>query len=217
MRFLFSLIFLIIFQFSFSQQKIKIIDKPIIYNEKRIKLSVEYLKERHGIIQDTPIINPKIIVLHYTGGGTLTTNFNYFNKVEIENTRKINKNQSKLNVSAHFLVDRDGTIYRLTDENLFARHTIGLNYCSIGVENIGSEKNPLTHQQVIANIMLVNYLCKKFKIEYLIGHSEYAVFKNSLLWKETNPNYFTHKLDPGNDFMKKVREGLKDLNLKSKP
>ena len=62
---------------------------------------------------------------------------------------------------------------------------------------------------------MVKYLCEKFKIEYLIGHSEYAVFKNSSLWKETNSSYFTYKLDPGIDFMKKVREGLKDLNLKN--
>lgn len=216
MRFILILAFILINHFVISQDKIKIIDKPIVYGEKRVQLSLEYLKERHGIVQEKPTIIPKIIVLHYTGGGTLNSNFNYFNKEEIENSRKINKNQSKLNVSAHFLVDRDGTIYRLVDENLFARHTIGLNYCSIGVENVGSEKNPLTQEQVIANIKLVKYLCEKHKIEYLIGHSEYAIFRKSDLWKETNSKYFTHKLDPGNDFMKKVREGVKNLNLKSK-
>lgn len=196
---------------------IQIIQKPITFNQKRIDLSLQYLKERHGLIQTQPTIQPKIIVLHYTGSGTLQSNFNYFNRTELENARSYNKNQSTLNVSAHFLVDRDGKIYQLMDETMFARHTIGLNYCAIGVENIGGPKQALTAAQVEANIKLVKYLCGKFPIEYLIGHSEYAVFKGSNLWKESNAKYFTHKADPGDDFMKKVRAGLKEFSLKQKP
>jgi len=99
----------------------------------------------------------------------------------------------------------------------FARHTIGLNYCAIGVENIGSKKQPLTEKQVEANAQLVRYLNQKYKIEYLIGHSEYGVFRNSKLWKESDPNYFTGKEDPGKDFMNKVRQQVSDLKLKDKP
>lgn len=54
-------------------------------------------------------------------------------------------------------------------------------------------------------------------IEYLIGHSEYGIFRNSKLWKETDPNYFTAKEDPGKDFMSKVRLLVTDLHLKDKP
>jgi len=200
-----------------KSKDIEIIEKPIVYNQERTKLSVEYLKERHGIIQTKPTITPKIIVLHYTAGGTIKTNFNYFNNIQIENARKINKDQSLLNVSAHYLIDRDGTIYHLVDDNLLARHTIGLNYCSIGVENIGSKKEPLTDKQVIANANLIRHLCKKHKIEYVIGHSEYIKFRKTKLWKETNPNYFTYKEDPGNQFLMNVRKLIVDLNLKSKP
>lgn len=123
----------------------------------------------------------------------------------------------KPNVSAHFLVDRDGTVYQLVDPELFARHTIGLNYCAIGIENIGSKSQPLTDKQVEANAELVKYLAKKYPIEYLIGYSEYGAFRNSKLWKETNPKYFTEKEDPSAGFMKKVREKLTDLKLKSQP
>jgi len=200
-----------------NSKEIKIIEKPIEYNQERTRLSVEYLKERHGIIQTKPTITPKIIVLHYTAGGTIKTNFNYFNNIKIENARKINKDQSLLNVSAHYLIDRDGTIYHLVDDNLLARHTIGLNYCSIGVENIGSKKEPLTDKQVIANANLIRHLCKKHKIEYVIGHSEYIKFRKTTLWKETNPNYITYKEDPGNQFLIEVRKLITDLNLKSKP
>ncbi len=37
---------------------------------------------------------------------------------------------------------------------------------------------------------------------------------NSKFWKETNPNYITHKSNPVNSFMKKVREQLKEYYLK---
>ena len=194
-----------------------IIKTPILYNADRSSLSLKYLKERHGLIQDRPTISPKIIVLHHTGGGTLKSNFNYFNQTRIEGAREMNKKQSELNVSAHYLIDRDGTIYQLMEDTLFARHIIGLNYCSIGIENIGSQEKPLTDQQVNSNAQLVRYLKKKYNIEYLIGHCEYSVFRKSPLWKETNQAYFTGKQDPEASFMQKVREKVRDLNLKSLP
>ena len=200
-----------------KETQIVIKKKYINYDAKRRALSVEYLRTRHGIPCENPVISPKIIVLHYTGGGTLQSNFNYFNQTEIEAGREKNRKQSKLNVSSQFLVDRDGTIYQIMDDSLFARHAIGLNYCAIGVENIGGGKNPLTKEQVAANIKLVRHLCKKYKIEYLIGHSEYTRFRNTPLWRETDPGYITYKADPGEDFMKKVRAQLTDLKLKDKP
>jgi N-acetylmuramoyl-L-alanine amidase len=200
-----------------KETQIVIKKKYINYDAKRRALSLEYMKTRHGLTRTTPVIEPKMIVLHYTGGGTLQSNYDYFNRTEIEAGREKNRKQSKLNVSAQFLVDRDGTIYQIMDDSLFARHAIGLNYCAIGVENIGGDKNPLTKEQVAANIKLVRHLCKKYKIEYLIGHSEYTRFRNSPMWKETDPGYITYKADPGEDFMKKVRAQLTDLKLKDKP
>src|SRR5690606_6986009 len=122
-----------------------------------------------------------------------------------------------LNVSSHFLVDRDGTIYRLLPDTVFARHVIGLNHCAIGIENVGSGKHPLTKEQLIANEQLVRYLKEKYNIEYLIKHIEYTLFKIISLWKEKDANYQTGKADPGVDFMQKIRESLKDLNLKPAP
>lgn len=211
-------LFLFILNFSSAQNSsLKIINKPINYSQERISLSVKYLKEHHGLTQKSPTIVPKMIVLHYTAGGTVESNFNYFNKTYLENARNTLKKQSTLNVSSQYIVDRDGTIYQLMEPNMFARHTIGLNYCAIGIENIGSKKQPLTQKQVIANAQLVRHLTQKYKIEYLIGHSEYGVFRNSKIWKESNPNYFTGKEDPGKEFMNKVRLLVADLHLKQKP
>ena len=204
--------------FSYAQNsEVTIIKKPINYSAERIQLSLEYLKDHHQMIQTSPTIVPKMIVLHYTAGGTVESNYKYFNKTHLESARNTLKKQSTLNVSSQYIVDRDGTIYQLMEPNQFARHTIGLNYCAIGVENIGSKAQPLTEKQVIANAQLVRYLTQKYNIQYLIGHSEYGVFRNSKLWKETDPQYFTGKEDPGKDFMSKVRLQVSDLKLKDKP
>jgi len=199
-------------------QEIKIIDKPIIYDSTRTRLSLQYLRERHGINQNSPTIQPKIIVLHWTAAKTFSSTFNAFNPAKLPNgDRKDIAKVSSLNTSSQFMVDRDGTIYRLMPENYFARHVIGLNYCAIGVENVGSADFPLTEAQLKANIKLVKYLCKKYNIEYLIGHYEYTKLKNTSLWKETNPKYQTGKNDPGTEFMLKVRNSVKGLNLKGAP
>jgi N-acetylmuramoyl-L-alanine amidase len=194
----------------------KIIDRPIIYDSTRKALSLQYLKERHGLEQSEPTITPKMIVSHWTAIPTLEGSFNAFNPVMLPFFRKELKGVSSLNVSIHFLVDRDGTIYRLMPENLMARHVIGLNWCALGIENVGDgNKFPMTEAQLKANIWLVKYLKKKYEsIEYLIGHLEYTSFQNTPLWKESNPNYRTVKDDPGIHFMTKLRKGVKKLNLK---
>ncbi|WP_312074902.1 peptidoglycan recognition family protein [Chryseobacterium sp.] len=218
MKKIISVLFLLILNLSFAQNSgLKIIEKPINYSAERVQLSLEYLKEHHGLVQKTATIVPKMIVLHYTAGGTVESNFKYFNNTHLESARNTLKKQSTLNVSSQFIVDRDGTVYQLMEPNQFARHTIGLNYCAVGVENIGSKKQPLTEKQVEANAKLVRYLSQKYKIEYLIGHSEYGIFRNSKLWKESDPKYFTGKEDPGKDFMTKVRQKVADLKLKDKP
>ncbi len=208
----FVLLFLLVFK-GLSQ---KIIERPIIYDSTRKALSLQYLQERHGLILTEPTVSPKIIVSHWTAIPTLEGSFNAFNPVLLPNVRKELKGASPLNVSIHFLVDRDGTIYRLMPENLMARHVIGLNWCALGIENVGDgSKFPLTEAQLKANIWLVKYLKKKYQsIEYLIGHHEYTSFQNTPLWKETDANYRTEKSDPGNEFMQKLRNGVKKLNLK---
>ncbi len=195
---------------------INIIQRPIEFNQVRIDLSLDYMRTHYGIVQKAPTINPLMIVLHYTEVGTLEHNIRYFNNTYL-NGRKNLSRESALNVSSQFIIDRDGSIYQLMPPNQFARHTIGLNYCAIGVENIGGSKQPLTEAQVEANAKLIRYLTKKYSIQYLIGHSEYGTFRSSSLWKEKNPNYFTEKYDPGAGFMQKVRAKIQDLHLKSTP
>lgn len=193
-------------------QKLKIVEKPIVWDSTRIALSVEYLKQRHGIEQTQPTIRPKMVVVHWTDIPTFEKSFFAFNSPTLPNARKELQNASQLNVSAHYLINRDGTVYHLMPDTLLARHVIGLNYCAIGIENVGdgSEK-PLTEEQFRANFLLIKQLQKKHKIEYLIGHHEYIKFKGSKIWKETDPNYQTVKSDPGDEFMNRLREKFKKL------
>jgi N-acetylmuramoyl-L-alanine amidase len=189
-------------------------DKPVVFDEERKRLSLEYMKVRHGIVQDSATIVPKMIVLHWTAIPTLEASFDVMDPAVLPGARSGIAGASSLNVAAQFLVDRDGTIFRQLPETTFARHVIGLNYCAIGVENVGSGKMPLTRQQLDANEALIRYLKKKYAIEYVIGHHEYQSFIGHELWKETDPKYLTVKSDPGGEFMKKIRERIKDLGIR---
>ena len=195
----------------------KIVDKPIIFDEERIELTKEYLSTRHGLVMDNPTIVPKMIVLHFTVIPTMQETFDAFNPSKLPSRPDI-ATASSLNVSSQFLVDRDGTIYRLMPETTMARHVIGLNHTAIGVENVGgTEDFPLTKAQIKSNIFLVNYLSKKYPIDYLIGHYEYTNFEGHDLWLETDQGYRTEKNDPGVDFMAAVKKGTQKLNLKPAP
>lgn len=200
-----------------GQATFRVFEKPIIFDAERKQLSLEYLEKRHGLKQDEPSIKPRMIVLHWTAIPTIEQTFDVFNKSRIPGSRKEIATASALNVSAQYLVDRDGTVFRLLPDTVFARHVIGLNYCAIGVENVGSDKDPLTPAQLASNEELIRYLKRKYPIEYVIGHYEYTLFKSTNLWKESDSGYSTEKTDPGIEFMKRIREQIKDLNIKGAP
>ncbi len=195
-----------------------IVDKPIIFDETRKELTLEYLQNRYGLKKEIPTIDPKMIVLHWTVIPTLEESFEAFNPSTLPNWRPEIKDVSGLNVSSQFMIDRDGTIYRLLPETTMARHVIGLNHCAIGVENVGgTEALPLTDAQVKSNIELVKYLSNKYAIDYVIGHYEYTNFEGHPLWLEKDKGYRTVKTDPGEDFMAKVRQATKNLNFEPVP
>lgn len=200
----------------YSCSSIKIIDKPITFDEERKELSLNYLEERYGLHQDEPTIDPRMIVIHWTAIPDFEASFNAFKNSKLPNSRSDITSAGSLNVSAQFLIDQDGKIYRLLPENTMARHVIGLNHCAIGVENVGGTADtPLTKKQLKSNIKLVKYLKKQYpKIDYLIGHYEYTLFEEHPLWLEIDDGYRTEKTDPGVDFMNTIKSSTADLNWK---
>ena len=196
----------------------QIVDAPVVFNERRIELTREYLKDRYRLERDSITITPKMIVLHHTVIPTLEGTLKAFNGPTLPNWRSDIENVSGLNVSSQFVVDRNGAIYRLMPENYMARHVIGLNHCAIGIENVGgTPEMPLTGAQVRANVKLVRYLAKKYPIEYLIGHREYTLFEGHELWLEVDAGYRTEKDDPAKGFLQKVRKATKRLQFKPVP
>ncbi|CAN5452838.1 peptidoglycan recognition family protein [soil metagenome] len=194
-----------------------IIQKPITFDAKRIDLTRIYRSEHYDIHSKTIEIIPQIIVLHWTNLPTLKQAINYFNPSVLQKNRMELSRASNLNVSTHFLVDRDGTIYQLMPTNWMARHVIGLNNIAIGIENVGGVKNKedLTLQQVRANAYLVCMLKQRYStIQYLIGHFEYLQFRNTPLWQEKDKSYYTIKRDPGSWFMTEVRNSVKKNSSK---
>jgi len=215
------LLFLLIVTFNtcLSQTPITIIDKAVVFDEHRKELTLEYKRERYHLHEDSVEIVPKMIVLHWTVIPTFEKTFDAFNSPELPNWRPELEGLSGLNVSSQFVVDRDGTIYRLMPETYMARHTIGLNHCAIGIENVGGTKElPLTEAQQQSNIQLVSYLKEKYPtIDYLIGHYQYTNFEDHPLWLEVNDTYRTVKDDPDEAFLESVKAGTKQYNFKPTP
>jgi len=195
-----------------------IIEKPIIFDDQRHALTLSYLEERYGISRDEPVITPQMIVVHWTQIPSFQGSFDAFNQPTLEGSRPDIASAGALNVSAHYLVDRDGTIYHLMPDTLMARHVIGLNHAAIGIENVGgTEDTPLTDAQMAANIRLIRELNNRYDIDYLIGHYEYTKFEGHELWLEKDPAYRTENVDPGESFMRSLRQSLDDLAFKPVP
>lgn len=200
--------------------QLEIQDRPIRFSEARHRATLEYISEHYGLEPEDISIVPSVIVLHWTAIDSLEDSFRAFDPETLRGSRPDLGTEDQVNVSIQFLVDRDGAVYRLMPEIWMARHVIGLNYSAIGVENVGGADSVdnMTDAQIEANIQIVRYLVEKYPtIQYLIGHSEYREFEGHRLWLELDDGYRTDKVDPGDRFMKAVREGVADLGLSEPP
>ncbi len=186
-----------------------IVEKPILFDEERETLSLEYAKDHYGL--DDYHIVPRMIVIHWTAGKSWQGAFKTFDKAKLSGRPFLQK-YGTLNVSAHYLVARDGTVYHLLADDVMGRHVIGLNHAALGIENVGNDD--LTPEQLASNVKLVQHLARKHPtIEYLIGHYEYLKFEGSSLFIEKYPAYRTKKKDPGKTFMADLRAKLEALGV----
>src|SRR5262249_58415225 len=107
--------------FQAATDGLKIVDRPINFDEERIQLTIAYRRIHQDPKISDVIIQPKMIILHWTSVNSLTSAWNYFNRTRAEEERPELAAAGDVNVSAQFLVDRDGTVYRLMPENWMAR------------------------------------------------------------------------------------------------
>lgn len=100
----------------------------------------------------------KNIVVHYVAnpGSTAKNNRDYFNT------------QTKTYVSAHFIIDMDGTIIQCipTDEVAYANGTTESNYTSISIECCHPDNTgKFTEETYISLVKLVSFLCNEYGLD----------------------------------------------------
>lgn len=191
-------------------EKPAIVEKPIAFTDKRRQLMREYSRIHYG--QEMETIEPKAVVVHWTASNSMEGVYRFFYDEE----KKSLKNGT-LNVASHYLVGKDGTIWQLTPETALNRHAIGLNWCAIGIENVGGVdgREDLTEAQLEANIKLISYLHKKYPtITWVLGHYQQDKAMHTELWKENIKGYYHGKIDPGPIFMKGLKKGLSKEGVK---
>jgi N-acetyl-anhydromuramyl-L-alanine amidase AmpD len=183
-----------------------IIDRPVQLTKYREQLTREYALRHYG--KEMTEIVPQAVIVHWTGSPGAEGVYQFFYKEAM--------GDGSLNVCSQFLVDRDGTIFRLTPETMLDRHAIGYNWCAIGIENVGgvAGREDLTPAQLQANVLLIRYLQKKYpSLRFVWGHYQQTEAKATGLFRENVPGYFHGKVDPGPTFMQELQTKLKDTGL----
>src|SRR5205085_359915 len=114
---------------------------------------------------------PHVIVIHFTETPDFQATYNVFAPDTPDPELHVLPN-----TCAHFVIDRDGTIHQLVPVTVMCRHTVGLNWTAIGIEQVGySDQQVLaTPPEIRASLELVRWLRCRFHIgiSNVIGHNE---------------------------------------------
>jgi N-acetylmuramoyl-L-alanine amidase len=147
-----------------------IVWKPIPFGAQRRAEMVQYAARHYGL-HTWRLDHPKVIVEHYTASNSFSSAWNTF-----ANDAPDSELHELPGTCAHFVIDRDGTIYQLVPLNTMCRHTVGLNWTAIGIEHVGTSdasilQNP---KQIAASLKLTLWLMHRFDISLpnVIGHNE---------------------------------------------
>lgn len=143
---------------------------PIPYGAARKRQMAAYSQRHYG--EDTyALSNPKVIVEHYTETATAQEAYNTF-APDLPDSEF----HELPNTCAHFLVERSGKIDQLVPLTLRCRHTVGLNWTAIGIENIGFSDLEIikNRKEFNASLALTRWLRCRYGIalKNVIGHNE---------------------------------------------
>jgi N-acetylmuramoyl-L-alanine amidase len=143
--------------------------KPIPFGAKRLAETAAYAKRHYGI--GSYVLRPRAIVEHYTATSSFSSAYNTF--VSDAPDEELGQLPG---TCAHFIVDRDGTIYQLVRLGVMCRHTVGLNWAALGIEHVGSSDAQVLGDaaQMRASLALSLWLMWRFRIPLadVIGHNE---------------------------------------------
>jgi N-acetylmuramoyl-L-alanine amidase len=148
----------------------RVVQKPIPFDAKR-KADMRGYARRHYGIDDHRLRDPKVIVQHYTVTDTFQPVYDTFAP---------NRPDPELGelpgVCSHYVIDREGTIYQLVSTRIMCRHTVGLNWTSIGIEHVGTSDAQVlgNFRQMAASLQLTRMLQGRHGIatRNVIGHNE---------------------------------------------
>lgn len=149
---------------------VDIMQSPIPFGLDRKQQTAEYSELHYGD-SEWRLVNPKLIVLHYTAGNTAEGAIATF----AANTPALGEPPG---TCAHFVIGQDGTIHQLVDLGIRCRHAIGVNDTAIGIELV-QEATPdaisqifARTEQIDATLNLVSALMKRYGLgsEDVIGH-----------------------------------------------
>lgn len=196
---------------SINQLELEVDTFPIL-TENKLNLTRDYAEKNYG--KPSYLLDSiQMVVVHFTVIPTLEQTLELFARDSLASNRTFIKHFSPLNVGIHYVIDRDGHIYSLLPDSIMARHLIGFNHVSIGVENIARDASELTPEQLQSNGQLIYFLKNRHpEIQYLIGHDEYNndTLAHYRLFKSLDPTYLPYdKPDPGVKFMADLRQLLK--------
>lgn len=127
--------------------------------------------ERHYGLHTYQLINPRVIVIHYTDTPDFQSTYNTF-APDVPDSEL----HELPGTCAHFVIDAAGVIHQLVPLDIMCRHTVGLNWTAIGIEHVGfSDQQVLGDApQITASLRLVHWLRCHFGITIpnVIGHNE---------------------------------------------
>jgi N-acetyl-anhydromuramyl-L-alanine amidase AmpD len=95
-------------------------------------------------------------------------------------------------VSPHYIISREGKVYRLVEDKNIAYHAgeskvpdgrKNVNNFSLGIEIINSKTEGPSSAQYGSLNNLLNYLKNKYKLKYILGHSDIASGRKDDPWK----------------------------------
>jgi beta-N-acetylhexosaminidase len=144
--------------------------KPIPFGAKRRAETAAYAQRHYGV-RTWRLEHPRVIVEHYTASNSFASAFATF----AANTpdRELGELPG---VCSHFVIDRDGTTYRLVRLDTMCRHTVGLNWTSFGIEHVGTSARQVlaNRAQLSASLALTLWLMRTYEIQLrdVIGHNE---------------------------------------------
>ena len=144
--------------------------RPIPFGATRRREMRAYALRHYGL-DDHRLRRPRVIVEHYTATSTFAPVYNTF----AADTPDVELGELP-GVCSHYVIDRDGTIYRLVPTSLMCRHTVGLNWTAIGIEHVGTSDGQVlgNPRQLRASLRLTRALQGRFRISTrnVIGHNE---------------------------------------------